>query len=291
MRTHSRVTSWALLSPWMIAFALFGLYPFAFSLLVSFTDYSPLRGSEWNWVGLRHYLRALADPDLWNALRNTGIFVVGTIPFTTAAALGLALAVQPAFRGRTLFRVGFFLPSVVSVVVLSLVFKGLYASNGSLNAALSALGLPTPAWLQDPNTALAAIMAMDVWAACGYYMLIFLAGLEAIPEELHDAAKLDGASAWTRFTHITLPLLRPTMLFVVVVNTIRSLQIFAEIFVMTRGGPLGSTTTVVFHLYEQAFGRFELGYASAIAWLLFLLSMGLAWLQMRALASREEPAR
>ncbi len=291
MRTHSRATSWGLLSPWVIAFGLFGVFPFGFSLLASFTDYSPLRGSEWSWVGLEHYGRALADRELWGALRNTAFFVVGTIPFTTAAALGLALAVQPAFRGRTLFRVGFFLPSVVSVVVLSLVFKGLYATNGSLNAALAAFGLPTPAWLQDPATALLAIMAMDVWAACGYYMLIFLAGLESIPEELHDAAKLDGASAWTRFTHITLPLLRPTLLFVIVVNTIRSLQVFAEIFVMTRGGPLGSTTTVVFHLYEQAFGRFELGYASAIAWLLFLLSMGLAWVQMRLLAEREEGAR
>ncbi len=291
MRTHSRLTAWGLLSPWVVAFGVFGVFPIAFSLLASFTDYSPLRGSEWNWVGLAHYQRALADRDLWNALRNTGIFVVGTIPFTTAAALGLALAVQPAFRGRTLFRVGFFLPSVVSVVVLSLVFKGLYAANGSLNAALGAIGLPTPAWLQDPATALPAIMAMDVWAACGYYMLIFLAGLESIPEELHDAAKLDGAGAWTRFTHITLPLLRPTLLFVVVVNTIRSLQVFAEVFVMTRGGPLGSTTTVVFHLYEQAFGRFELGYASAIAWLLFALSMGLAWLQMRVIAEREEGGR
>ncbi len=291
MRTHSRATAWTLLSPWVIGFTLFGLYPFLFSLLASFTDYSPLRGSDWHWVGLAHYRRALADAELWGALRNTALFVVGTIPFTTAAALGLALAVQPSFRGRTLFRVGFFLPSVVSVVVLSLVFKGLYAPNGSLNALLAPLGLPTPAWLQDPVTALPAIMAMDVWAACGYYMLIFLAGLEAIPEELHDAARLDGAGAWTRFTHITLPLLRPTLLFVLVVNTIRSLQIFAEVFVMTRGGPLGSTTTVVFHLYEQAFGRFELGYASAIAWLLFALSMALAAVQMRALAGREEAAR
>jgi multiple sugar transport system permease protein len=288
VRAHSRTTAWALLSPWVVGFALFGLYPFGFSLLASFTDYSPLRGDAWNFVGLDHYARALRDPDFWQSLRNTLLFVVGTIPFTTAAALGLALAVQPAFRGRTLFRVGFFLPSVVSVVVLSLVFKGLYAPAGTLNAVLGAIGLPTPPWLQDPRTALPAIMAMDVWAACGYYMLIFLAGLEAIPAELHDAARLDGAGAWARFRHITLPLLRPTLVFVLVVNTIRSLQIFAEVFVMTRGGPLGSTTTVVYHLYEQAFSRFELGYASAIAWMLFAGSLVLAGLQLKVVGTREE---
>lgn len=288
MRTHSRATAWLLASPWVVAFALFGLYPFVFSLGASFTDYTPLAPGSTRFVGWDNYAHALRDPAFWSALRNTVVFVVGTIPFTTAAALALALAVQPAFRGRTLFRVGFFLPSVVSVVVLSLVFKGLYTPNGGINHLLGALHLPTPAWLQDPNTALPAIMAMDVWSASGYYMIIFLAGLEGIPRDLYDAARLDGAGGWTRFTHITLPLLRPTLLFVLVVNTIRSLQIFAEVFVMTRGGPLGSTTTVVYHLYEQAFSRFRLGEASAIAYLLFLLSLALAWVQMKAVGAQEE---
>lgn len=291
LRTHSRATNWALFSPWLIAFALFGLFPFAFSLFASFTDYSPIRAAQPHYVGLANYARAVSDRAFWSALGNTAVFVLGTIPFTTAIALGLALAVQPAFRGRTLFRVGFFLPSVVSVVVLSLVFKGLYAQNGSLNALLGALHLPTPAWLLDPNTALPAIMAMDVWSASGYYMIIFLAGLEAIPRDLYDAAKLEGAGRWGTFTAITLPLLRPTLLFVLVVNTVRSLQIFAEVFVMTRGGPLGRTTTVVYYLYEQAFSRFDLGYASAVAYLLFLLSLGLAWAQMKAVGAREEAVR
>ena len=291
MRTYSRTTAWALFAPWVAAFALFGVYPFAFSLAASFTDYSPLNPAGARFIGLANYAQALHDPAFWSALGHTAFFVVGTIPFTTAAALALALAVQPAFRGRTLFRVGFFLPSVVSVVVLSLVFKGLYAPGGSLNALLGALHLPTPAWLQDPRTALPAIMAMDVWAACGYYMIIFLAGLEAIPPELNDAARLDGADSWARLWRITLPLLRPTLAFVLVVNTIRSLQIFAEVFVMTRGGPLGSTTTIVYHLYEQAFSRFHLGYASAVAYLLFLVSLGLAWLQMKAIGAREEVPR
>src|SRR6266571_5293690 len=280
-RDASRLTSWALLSPWAITFGLFGLFPFAFSLAASFTDYSPIRPGATRVVGLANYARALADPGFWGSLGNTALFVVGTIPFTTAFALALALAVQPAFRGRTAFRVGFFVPSVVSIVVLSLVFKGLYAPDGPVNALLRALGLTPPAWLLDPRTALPAIMAMDVWSASGYYMIIFLAGLEAIPRELYDAARLEGASGWDCLKEITLPLLKPTMFFVLVVNTVRSLQIFAEVFVMTRGGPLHRTTTVVYYLYEQAFDRFDLGYASAVAYLLFLLTLLLAWAQSR----------
>ena len=290
MRTHSRATAWAFLSPWIVSFALFGLYPFAFSLYASLTDYSPIRAGA-RFVGISNYARALADPTFWSSLATTGIFVVGTIPFTTALALGLALAVQPAFRGRTIFRVGFFVPSVVSVVVLSLVFKGLYASGGPINAALRALGMPGPDWLLDPHFALPAIMAMDVWSASGYYMIVFLAGLESIPRDLYEAARIDGASEWSRFAHITLPMLKPTLLFVLVVNTVRSLQIFAEVFVMTRGGPLHSTSTVVYYLYEQAFYRFDLGYASAIAYLLFIVTLAIAWIQTRLVRPATEPAR
>lgn len=281
MRTHSRAVAWVFLTPWIAAFGLFGLYPFAFSLHASLTDYSPIRAAAARFIGLENYARALGEPAFWSALGTTAFFVVGTIPFTTALALALALAVQPRFRGRTAFRVGFFVPSVVSVVVLALVFKGLYAPDGAVNAALRLLGLPAFAWLLDPSTALPAIMAMDVWAASGYYMIIFLAGLEAIPRELYDAARIEGASPWACFVRITLPLLKPTLLFVLVVNTVRSLQIFAEVFVMTRGGPLRSTTTVVYYLYEQAFYRFDLGYASAVAYLLFVLTLGLAWVQMK----------
>ena len=288
MRTHSRATSWAFLLPWIVAFGLFGLYPFAFSLVASFTDYSPIRSGPVHGVGLANYARALADPAFWSALRTTAVFVVGTIPFTTALALALALGVQPAFGGRTVFRVGFFVPSVVSIVVLSLVFKGLYSPDGALNGLLRALGLPAPTWLLDPRTALPAIMAMDVWSASGYYMVIFLAGLEAVPRELYDAARLEGASAWACLRHITLPLIRPTLLFVLVVNSVRSLQIFAEVFVMTRGGPLHSTTTVVYYLYEEAFYRFNLGYASAVAYLLFVVTLLLALAQMRLVGPRAE---
>lgn len=274
-------STWILLSPWILSLLVFGLYPFAFSFVLSFYDYSPLAPQNARFLGLGNYLEALRDPLFWHSLRNTLVFVFATIPFTTALALGLALALNRAFRGRTFFRAGFFLPTVVSVVVISLVWKGLYAPEGPLSALVSALGGDPPRWLLDERTALASIMAMDVWAASGYYMVIFLAGLQAIPTELYESAELEGASGWQRFVGITLPLLKPTFLFVLVVNSVRSLQIFTEVFVMTRGGPLHSTLTSVFYLYEQAFYKFRLGYASSIAYLLFFLTLALALAQVR----------
>jgi len=273
--------TWILLSPWILALIVFVAYPFGFSFALSFYDYSPLNPAAAKFLGLANYAEALKDPLFWTALRNTLVFVFGTIPFTTSLALGLALGLKRAFKGRDFYRAGFFLPTVVSIVVISLVWKGLYAPEGPLSALAQSLGLVPPRWLLDPNTALASIMAMDVWAASGYYMVIFLAGLQAIPAELYEAAELEGASSWQRFRHITLPMLKPTFLFVLVVNSVRSLQIFTEVFVMTGGGPLHSTVTSVFYLYEQAFYKFRLGYASAIAYMLFSLTLLLAFIQVK----------
>jgi multiple sugar transport system permease protein len=280
-RERIEPSTWILLSPWILTFLVFVAYPFGFSFILSFFDYSPLAPDNARFVGGANYAEALRDPLFWKALGNTLLFVFGTIPFTTGLALLLALALDRAFPGRALFRAGFFLPTVVSIVVISLVWKGLYAPEGPLSWLVRALGGTPPSWLLDPSTALPAIMAMDVWAASGYYMIIFLAGLKGIPTELYEAAEIEGASTWHRFLHITLPLLQPTFLFVLVVNSIRSLQIFTEVFVMTRGGPLQSTLTSVYYLYEQAFYRFRLGYASSIAYLLFALTLLLAIAQVR----------
>ena len=271
MRSSARGTL-VFLSPWLLTFALFGAYPLLFSLLVSFADYDPLGGSL-NWIGAANYARALRDPVFWQSLKVTLYFVAGTIPFTTTLALALALLLNRPLKGRGFFRASFFLPTVVSLVVVSLIFKQVYSPFGLLNAFARALGLGGHSWLQDPATALPAVMLMDVWAAVGYYMVIYLAGLQTIPAELYEAAALDGSDGWRRHRHITLPLLLPTTLFVVVINTIRSLQVFIEIYVMTQGGPLDSTRTTVFYLYEQAFRYNEMGYASAIAYLLFVIVM------------------
>lgn len=275
------------LSPWLLSFALFGLYPLLFSLLVSLTHYNPLAGGM-QWAGVANYARALHDPRFWQSLKVTLLFVAGTIPFTTTLALGLALLLHRPLRGRGFFRASFFLPTVVSLVVVSLIFKQVYSPFGFLNTFLQALGLSGHPWLQDPLTALPAVMLMDVWTAIGYYMVIYLAGLQTIPAELYEAARLDGGDGWRRHFYITFPLLLPTTLFVVVINTIRSLQVFIEIFVMTRGGPLDSTLTTVFYLYEQGFRYFDMGYASAIAYLLFVVILLVSLVQSRLLRSQVE---
>ena len=274
-----------MLSPWLVSFSLFGLFPIVYSLAVSFTDYNPLQGGA-TWVGAANYAHALDDPQFWQSLKVTMIFVVGTIPFTTSLALALALLLNRPLRGRGLMRASFFMPTVVSLVVISLIFKQMYSPFGLLNAMLSVFGVEGQAWLQNPKTALPAVMLMDVWAAIGYYAVIYLAGLQTISQELYEAVEVDGGSWWDKIRHVTLPLLLPTTLFVVVINTIRSLQVFIEIFVMTRGGPLDSTLTSVFYLYEQGFRYFNLGYASALAYLLFILSFGFSLAQSRLLRAR-----
>jgi len=281
-----RATTGLFLSPWILTFAAFGIFPIVFSFVLSFLRYDPLNPAGASFIAFENYARALRDRTFWQSLGNTAFFTIGTIPVTTAGAFLLAVALDRRLPARSLFRAGFFVPSVVSMVVISLIWKNLYAPFGALNAALDAFGLPEVAWLQNPKTALPAIMLMDVWASTGYYMLLFLAGLQSIPRELYEASALDGAGTWARVRHVTVPLLMPVTLFVVVINTIRSLQVFIEVFVMTRGGPMNSTLTTVFYLYDIGFFKFEMGYASAIAYLLFLLILGFSVLEMRTMRRR-----
>jgi multiple sugar transport system permease protein len=234
-------------------------------------------------VGLENFARLAADRDFLQALRNTLLFVAVTVPVTTAASLGLALLMRGSLPGRDLFKAALFVPSVLSMVVVALLFKLFYAPGGALNGALAHLGVGMHGWLTDPRTALPAIMAMDVWAAVGYYAVIFTAAFTAIPRELYEAAELDGAGAWASLRHLTLPLIRPTLAFVLVINTIRSFQVFVEVFVMTQGGPLGTTNTLVLHLYETAFRRLDYGYASVIAYTVFLLSGAFSVIAIRRL--------
>jgi multiple sugar transport system permease protein len=280
-------TTFLFLLPWIFTFLVFDLLPLVFSFAVSFTDYNPLRAGLPALVGLDNYAGLFRDPLFWKSLRNTVFFVVWTIPFTTAIAFLLALALDRKFPLRDLFRAGFFTPSVLSLAVIALVFQQLYSPFGALNAFLHAIGMEGTAWLRNPATALPAIMAMDVWASVGYYMVIYLAGLQSIPRELHEAAALEGTGYWTRQFRITIPLLAPVTLFVLVINTIRSFQVFVEVFVMTQGGPLHSTLTSVYYLYDLAFYRFRMGYANALAYLLFSLMIVLSLLEAKALRRRE----
>ncbi|MCS7000149.1 MAG: sugar ABC transporter permease [Candidatus Kapabacteria bacterium] len=276
--------------PWLVTFVLFWLYPLAEAFLLSFSSYSTLTGVR-QWVGLANYRALLDDPLFWQALRNTAIFTAGTVPITTALALILAVMLDRVAQGwfGSFLRAAYFLPTVTSLVVVSLIFTNLYARDGYINTLLQALQLPYPerGWLLDPRTALGSIMAMDVWMATGYYMVIVLAGLQTIPRQLYEAAQLSGATTWQQFKWITLPLLKPTLLFVVVMNTIKSLQVFVEVYIMTRGGPLeGTTTTLVYEVYRHAFERTDgMGYATAIAVVVFVVIVGVSWMQMQFLRS------
>ncbi|MBL7988504.1 MAG: sugar ABC transporter permease [Chlorobi bacterium] len=289
-RLESRSITWGFLSPWLLTLGLFWLWPLLYSFYLSFTNYKTL-SNEMTWVGLANYSRLLGDDVFWKAFVNTLIFVVGTIPFTTIFALLLAVLLNKNIAWKGFYRSGYFIPSVTSIVVLSLIFTNLYSHDGYINSLLNMAGLPWPkqGWLLNTGTALAAIMAMDVWIAIGYYTVLFLAALQTIPNDLYEAASLDGATQWQQFRTVTLPGLRPMLLFIIVINTIRSFQVFTEVYVMTKGGPLNATTTLVYQVYEHAFERSDMmGYASAVAYVTFLLILAVSLVQFRLLGANRE---
>ena len=261
----------SLSSPWTLTFVLFWAFPVVYSFVIGFTDYR-LLAADYNWVGWDNYRQLIVDPDFLSSLWNTFVFVIWTIPITTVLSLAMALLVNRRFHGRAFFRSAFFLPSITSLVVISLIFTNLYSRGGYIAFLAEMVGLQSPVngFLYDRGTALYAIMAMDVWMSLGYYMLIFLAGLQSIPDELYETAEIAGASRARTFFSITLPLLRPVMLFVIVINSIKSFQVFVEIFVMTKGK--FNTATGVYFIYEQGLTTaFRIGYASAAAYILFMI--------------------
>ncbi len=260
------------LMPWAIFYAAFFIFPFVFSFVLGFLNYNPLNVGATEFVGTENFTRIFHDPKFGGALRNTLYFVLGTVPLTTVMSLGLALLLRGRVPGRDVFKCAFFLPSILSMVVIALLFKLFYSPGGALNTALSTVGISGHGWLTDPRTALPAIMIMDVWAAVGYYSIIFFAAFTSIPQDLYDAADLEGAGTWATFRYITFPMLKPVVGFVLVINTIRSFQVFIEVFMMTQGGPLGSTNTLVLYLYETAFRKLDYGYASVIAYAVFVLA-------------------
>ncbi len=265
-----RFTGWLFATPWIVTLIVFWLFPLLYSLYLGFTDYK-LLNSSYSWVGFDNFVALLSDHDFLLSLKNTFIFVIGTIPVTTIIALLLALLIDKKFPGRTIFRSGYFMPSITSMVVIALIFTNLYSRGGYIYLLAKILGLSPPdnGFLLSKKTALFSVMAMDVWMSVGYYMLLFLAGLKSIPRELYEAAEVAGAGLWRKFISITMPLLKPVMLFIIVINTIKSFQVFVEIFVMTRGR-YGSSTAVYF-IYETGLNRFEFGYASAAAYILFVI--------------------
>jgi multiple sugar transport system permease protein len=246
------------------------------------TNFQLLRG-EGEFVGLANYARLFGDPVFTKSLVNTFYFVFGTIPLTTFFALILALLIAEKVPGHRIFQAAYFIPSITAMVVIALIFYNLYSRGGYIFTLFRLAGLSPPpnGFLQSEDTALWAIMGMDIWVAIGYYVLIFLAGIKAIPTELYEAARVDGAGFWRRSWSISIPLLKSTFAFVIVLNSIRSFQIFVEIFVMTSGRPFNSTLTTVFFIYDKGITRGDIGYASAAAYILFFIILIFSLIQFK----------
>jgi len=278
-------TTLALLSPWLITLLLFWAYPLLYALYLSFTKYKTLT-NETIWIGFKNYTKLLHDDIFWQALLNTTIFVVGTIPFTMIFALLFATLLTQVKRFQNFYRSALFLPSVTSIVVIALIFTNLYSSSGYINTLLRAIGMTPPdkGWLLEPNYALPAVMVMDIWISIGYYAVLFLAAMQNVSKDYYEVAELEGTTKTKQFFQITLPLIKPTILFAVVLNTIKSFQVFAEIYVMTRGGPLNRTTTLVYTVYANAFENADtMGYACALAYVLFFIIALFSAVEMKML--------
>jgi multiple sugar transport system permease protein len=274
-------------APALAAITVFFALPVVAGLLLSFTDfdiYALGDPSVLRFVGLENYRRLLGEPLFWKALGNTLVFCLVGGPLTVGLALAAALALRsPRVRGRAFFRTVFFLPAVTTLVAVAVVWRYLYHPRlGLLNQLLAAVGVGPVDWLGDPRFALPAIIGLAVWKNFGFDMVIFLAGLEAIPPSLYEAARIDGASRLAQLRHVTLPMLSPTLVFVAVVTAIGYLQLFAEPYVMTQGGPGDATTSVVLLLYEEGFRWWNLGQAAAIAFVLFAIIGAATALQLRA---------
>jgi multiple sugar transport system permease protein len=275
------IEGWLFISPVAIGVMAFYIGPILYSLYVSFTNADGL--TQRDWVGLFNYKRLLTRDDTFReTLVTTLYYVVGHIPLTLGLALGLALLCNRQMRGVTLFRTAYFLPVVTNVVAISLVWSYLfYPESGPINWAVGLFGAEGPSWLTSTTWAMPAVIIVSVWFGVGIPMVIFLAGLQGIPEVFYEAAKVDGASAWWRFRSITLPLLTPTIFFLTIMQFIASFQVFGIIYVMTSGGPANATEVYIHNLYKNAFQFSRMGYASAMAWILFFIIAVISLLQWK----------
>ncbi len=277
------LTAIPFLSPTLLVFAIFVVFPVIFSFYLSFMKWN-MFSAETSFVGAENYLTILANPEFWAVLKNTAFYTIGTVPLNMVLALAVAYVLNKKIAGKRLLRTAFFAPVVMSSVAAAVIWRWVYEPNfGLLNYVLGWLGIPAINWLNDPTAAMFALIVMGVWKTFGVNMVLFSAGLQGIPDHYYEAAEIDGAGKWGQFWNITLPLLSPTTFFILVMSVIGSFQVFDIVYVLTSGGPLGTTKVLVFYLYEHAFKYFEMGYASAVAYLLFALIFTLTLLQVKYL--------
>ena len=271
-------TALGFLAPNITGFLAFVLIPVFASLFLVFTEWDILTPPKW--VGFTNFIRLFSDPTFWQVLKNTLFYTVISIPLSMLLSFLLALFMNQKIKGITIYRTIYFIPVVSSMVAVSLMWRWIYnADFGLLNYFLGLLRIEPVSWLTDTRWAMPAIIMMSVWKGLGSGMVIFLAGLQGIPKQLYEAADIDGASGFYKVMKITIPLLTPTFFFVLITNIISSFQVFDQTYVLTQGGPMGSTTTIVYYIYKNAFEWFKMGYASAIAWVLFVFIFALTMLQ------------
>ncbi|MGH2562154.1 MAG: carbohydrate ABC transporter permease [Thermomicrobiales bacterium] len=274
------------LFPFLVFFGVFLLYPIGYGFYISLTSWDLLTDPQW--VGLDNYRRLLDDVLFEKSLRNTAFYVVLNVPLVVVIPLFLAVLVDHPIFGRGIFRSIFTTPLMMSVTTVSLLWVWfLNPTFGLINHYSGMIGLPEQYWLNRDPWSLVAIVVTSVWWGTGFNLVLFLAGLQDIPEELYDAAKVDGAGAWSLFWNITLPGLRATLLFVTATTIIASFRVFGQVFVMTQGGPYDSSRTIVLHIYENGFRNFRMGGASAVAWVMFLIVAVFTLVQFRLLRNKD----
>ncbi len=270
-------TAWAMLAPAAVLMIVFLVVPIVLTLILAFTDARLISPTPAKFTGFNNFIRLFGSNVFWHSLINTVIFAVVIVPFQSACALGLALLVNAKVRGTNFFRTVYFLPVVTSIVVVSMLWMFMYQQDGLINVMLAKVGIAGPDWLNDPRTALFAIIMMSAWQAMGFHMVIWLSGLQTISADLYEAASLDGATGWQQFVHVTWPGLKQTRTFILI--TIAAFSLFTQIQIMTQGGPLDSTSTLVFLAVRTGFQQQQTGYASAMSLVFFVLVLAVSLVQ------------
>ena len=269
---YGKYAPYLFLLPAILLLVVFFFIPFFQTVILSFQDYG---NSIYNatFVGLQNYIALFKNPIFYKVLANTFIYLVVAVPILAILPLFLAILLNQQIRGITVYKILIYLPVIVSIVVAAIAFKWLYAEQGILNYFVNLLGFESVGWLTDPNWALYSVIWVTIWKGIGYYMMIYLAALMSVPKELYEACDIDGASFLRKHLTVTIPHILPTIALVVTISSISAMKVFAEIYVMTKGGPLNSSKTIVYYIYERAFENLDLGYASAMAVVLLLIVM------------------
>jgi ABC-type sugar transport system permease subunit len=288
MSLRQQWTWYLFIAPNVLLFLVFTLFTWGFLLFLSLNSWN-LIGAR-SFVGLENYSRALGDEVFWIALRNTAVYAIIVVIPLTSVALLLAVLVNQKLPLVGVFRSAYYLPVVTSISVIAIIWAFTFVPrpDGPVNYLIGLVGMPAQDWLINPDEALPTVALMGIWSTAGYYMILWLAGLQNVPEELEEAARIDGAGRWQVFWNVTVPMLKPTTIFIVMIATIGALQVFGAAYVLTGGGPVHATTTIVYYIWQAAFGTYQMGYGASVSVILFGIVLGIALLQRRFLGWSEE---